>query len=598
MTNRVWQAGDLKAEFEDGGLRYVTWRGVEIARGIYAAVRDRDWGTVMPRLHDLVVTETGEEVAASFTCEHLREEIDFVWAGKIRISPRRIRFDFDGLARSSFLRNRIGFCVLHPMEFAGKALTVQTADETVEGVFPEAISPHQPFKRIQAMTYEPIPGLRVRMTFHGDLFEMEDQRNWTDASYKTYCTPLDLPFPVRVQAGERIRQSLEMEVVALPADGQSAYSAFAGMSTMSVTDEPCCRLPEIGFTLADSACTEGELFTLKALQPSFLRLVLDLTQPDWLRLLQSAAETAGRLGCDLELETIAGDIREMDSLLTWIADRAAPVRRVLPFRNGEYVSDGQLLQAVKGMSESRGLTLEVGGGTRAYYAEFNRARLPLDQMEFAAYTVNPQVHAFDERSIMETLDAQTVTALDATNKTGKPLVIGPITLKPRLNPNATSGLSLTVREQSDARLNTLFAAAWSLGSVAALSRPHVKGIIYFALAGPLGLVEGERIRPPFQVFKDLAVYQGATVLQIKGQPGSIAVLALRKGERRRILLANLTAARVETELVPGDCIPESLATYSDDRMIPVNRECPPKGRVRIALGPYGYCRLDAVSRKR
>lgn len=29
--------------------------------------------------------------------------------------------------------------------------------------------------------------------FEGDVFEMEDQRNWTDASYKTYCTPWGCP---------------------------------------------------------------------------------------------------------------------------------------------------------------------------------------------------------------------------------------------------------------------------------------------------------------------------------------------------------------------------------------------------------------------
>ena len=51
------------------------------------------------------------------------------------------------------------------------------------------------------------------MRFAGDVFEMEDQRNWTDASYKTYCTPLALPFPVEIPEGARISQSVTLTLI-------------------------------------------------------------------------------------------------------------------------------------------------------------------------------------------------------------------------------------------------------------------------------------------------------------------------------------------------------------------------------------------------
>ena len=38
----------------------------------------------------------------------------------------------------------------------------------------------------------------------GETFETEDQRNWSDASFKTYGTPLHLPFPVEVEEGTRV----------------------------------------------------------------------------------------------------------------------------------------------------------------------------------------------------------------------------------------------------------------------------------------------------------------------------------------------------------------------------------------------------------
>lgn len=51
---------------------------------------------------------------------------------------------------------------------------------------------------------------------------MEDQRNWTDASYKTFCTPLHLPYPVRVRKGVRIDQAVELGILSLRRLGAEA----------------------------------------------------------------------------------------------------------------------------------------------------------------------------------------------------------------------------------------------------------------------------------------------------------------------------------------------------------------------------------------
>ena len=112
------------------------------------------------------------------------------------------RFSMDGTAHSTYLRNRIGFCVLHPMSCAGKDCVVEHVDGSLtQGVFPAEIAPHQPFRDIRAITHEVTSELQAEVRMEGDTFEMEDQRNWTDASYKTYCTPLDLAFPVEIAAG-------------------------------------------------------------------------------------------------------------------------------------------------------------------------------------------------------------------------------------------------------------------------------------------------------------------------------------------------------------------------------------------------------------
>ncbi len=129
------------------------------------------------------------------------EEIDFEADISIISSPgNRLTLEMKGTANSTFLKNRIGFCILHPLQnCAGHECIITHPDGSIStGRFPEEISPHQPFRNIRRMRWKINDSLEARLQFDGDIFETEDQRNWTDASYKTYSTPLDQPYPVEV----------------------------------------------------------------------------------------------------------------------------------------------------------------------------------------------------------------------------------------------------------------------------------------------------------------------------------------------------------------------------------------------------------------
>ena len=134
----------------------------------------------------------------SARCE--RDAILFWCAGCMSATGGELCCEFHGEAKSNFRRNRIGFCVLHPiLECAGKAARFTTPDgRQHEGRFPDEIAPYQPFLELKTFTWNPGQGITATLAFEGDVFEMEDQRNWTDASFKTYCTPLARPLPVPV----------------------------------------------------------------------------------------------------------------------------------------------------------------------------------------------------------------------------------------------------------------------------------------------------------------------------------------------------------------------------------------------------------------
>lgn len=603
MEPIVLELGELRAELEDGGLRYLTCQGTEIVRGIYAAVRDRDWGTVTPRIEDLQITEADGGKTVRFRSVHAEGDIDFIWNGTIRMEPGRLRFDFEGEARSSFLKNRIGFCVLHPMSFAGLPVEMVTMTGRVQGKFPERISPHQPFKEIKEMSYAPVSGMRVRMVFEGDVFEMEDQRNWTDASYKTYCTPLELPFPVRVEAGQQIRQSIEIRIAAEP--GAAASGNRTDVVRVEVGSEFKRKLPGIGFMLPDGEPGERERDWLKQLRPSHVRLVLDLSADGWRTKMESAVRWAALYGCGIELELLTETDERLRELARLIGSESWPIRRVLPFRPGKFVSDKELIRSVKQAFGEAGLSIPVGGGTRTYYAEHNRASLPLEDMDFTAYSINPQVHAFDDRSLMETVFCQPVTAADAAAKTGLPLHIGPITLKPRINPKATSGDgSIGIADQADERQSALFGAAWTLGSVAAMSlegTEALQSLTYYELFGPIGLVNGQA-NPLYVVFRDLTEDPAAELTAVSRSSDRVAALALRSGSRLRVLLANLTGAGLETEITAGAYASATVRVLDEQAMESLRSEpsaaaaARPAGKdsetVPVTLGPYAYACVD------
>ena len=211
------RAGPLSLIYEQGDLRYIKLGDREVIRRVYVAIRDQNWGTVQPFFANVRMDITGDSFLISYDVENKLGEVDFAWKANITGDAQgTITFRMDGIARTTFMRNRIGFCVLHPAACAGAACVVEHIDNSAEKAHLPAIivadQPVQPFAEMRSMTHEVIPGLWAKVLFSGDIFEMEDQRNWTDASFKTFCTPLRLPYPVEIKQGTRIVQSVTLSI--------------------------------------------------------------------------------------------------------------------------------------------------------------------------------------------------------------------------------------------------------------------------------------------------------------------------------------------------------------------------------------------------
>jgi len=644
------RAGPLTLVFdpETVFLRRICLGDREVIRGIYAAVRDRDWGTVPPRLATLESRIEADSFDLAFEADCRREEIHFRWRGRILgASDGTLSFDFDGEALTGFLRNRIGFCVLHPIrECAGARARLERADGARAALrFPSLIEPQivgrASFRDLRALAHEVLPGLWAELRFEGDVFEMEDQRNWTDASFKTYCTPLELPFPAPVEPGTRIRQRVTLRFTdegAAPCASPSACEIGSGPEAPQGADltfpsAPAQALPKWGLGLASHGrtLTPRETQRLASLGLAHLRADLRLADAGrWRPALERLAEQAQSLGAGMELAVHLPSAEARTALRQLrenLQAQSANLARVLVFREGEPASTPETLRLAR--AELGCLGAPIGGGADAHFCELNReqalGRFGLAEAEFVAWPMTPQVHAFDDLSVMESLEAQPDALATARAFAGeRPLVISPITLKPRFNAVATSPESAPAPEDfaalADPRQESLFASAWTLGSLAALTRAGAANVTLFETTGARGVMTAEddvnhpgsrrpapgAVFPVFCLLAAMAGFKRGAALET-GPGRELAGLCL-VGERGhlRVLLANLTArpqrARVRVEAVSArvrmlDAGTVEEAVRAPERLLADMPNAQPgaDGCLTLLLQPYALAMADFTS---
>lgn len=624
------QVGPLSLLYEEGSLRGIRLGRVELVRQIYSAVRDHNWGTVPGKLHNVTLHIEPDQFEIHFESIHQQNEIDFRWHGHIQGHPEGIiRFQMIGVAHSRFQRNRIGFCVLHPMSCAGNPCRLEQVDGTVvESQFPVSISPHQPFKMIRTLAHEYAPGQWVEVRMEGDTFEMEDQRNWIDASYKTYCTPLEVPFPVTVETGTRIEQTITLRLLNPPTVVNQMDDERL---TVRFDDAPGIPLPLIGLAtashgeaLSDSACER-----LRQLKLAHLRVDVRFGRADWADRFTADVRAAQCMDVPLEIALhLAQDAEsELAMFVRLWKSLDVPVVRYLIFKQGEKSTRAAWLHLARRVL---GDQVPLVGGTDAFFAELNRERPEYDAMDGVVYSINPQVHAFDDVSLGETLQAQATTVETARTFAGtKPIHVGPATFKMRWNPNATAPQPPPepdeLPSQADPRQMSLFGAGWTLNSIKYLALGGAASLTYYETTGYTGIMATESgsalpewfwnipggVYPMYHIFADFGDFRGGEMIALHStDPMRIDGCVLRRGDRLRYLLANMTRqpqvgsltlpggvrANLELRRLDSDTAeyamrePEAYRAGSGEILTLAG------GQLDLLLPPFAVFTLDQVSR--
>jgi D-apionolactonase len=577
LVGRTLKAGALSAEFDSGNLRYVRLNGVEVLRAIAFLVRDENWGTYTPTISDLVIDQRDDAFSVSYRAVCSRPGQEIAYTASIEGNADG-SLEFKGTAKPStdFLTARTGFVVLHPLQgVAGQTLEVLHVDGTkVRDKFPELVNPDCPFRDIRALSHEALPGLWASVRMEGEAFEMEDHRNWTDASFKTYVRPLAKPWPYTIAAGEVVEQSVRLSFSgALP-----PAAAMPNTQPIEVAIGKAAKnnVPPIGLGIpaeeAQHALDQVEL--LKMLGPKFLVCHFDPRLNHGVVLLRQYRRLCTEIKADCaleivvtsldnyrgELQRIAGYVEDADLRLASVA--LCPVGHLKSVLPGGTYPPAPSLEDLYAAGREAFPRAKLGGGMFSFFTELNRKRPPAQLLDFVTNTTCPIVHAADDRSVMETLEALPWQIKSARSFIGAAAHrVGPSGLGCRDNPHGATytfnpdNLRVCLAKM-EPRQRAIFSAAWTLGYVATLAKSGVAAISMAAPTGPLGVIyrKTDYAQPYFDVLSAPAVYpvfhtlSGLTrgcgqklVDAESSHPAKVQCLAYRDRNGTTLWIANLTA---------------------------------------------------------
>jgi hypothetical protein len=620
------QVGQLSAELEDGNLRYIRFNGREMLRAISYIVRDKNWGTYRPQIENLTVQR--DDTSFSVTYEAVVGDASQQLRYRANIEGRTngaLSFEAEAEPTTRFVTNRTGFVVLHPIAgVAGEPCQIEHVDgRLVESRFPALVDPVQPMLDLRALSHRFAPGLTLTCRMEGDTFEMEDQRNWCDASYKTYVRPLARPWPYALEPGTPVRQRVLLTVTgSAAARGASPGPRLAAPNMLG-------SVPALGIGLEPrlARATLDAAATLKSACPDHVICFHDPGLGHSKDTLALQVEAAHALGAEAWLEAVirqvdgfAGEIQQLAALArslgapfrTLLLSPASDLKSTLP---GAVWPPCPPAEALYRAARAAFPGVQLGGGMFSFFTELNRKRPPVTLLDFVTFTTSALVHAGDDRSVTEGLEA--LPALARSTKSfidGKPYHVGPSAIGMRMNPYGAAPMENpnNIRQamsRMDPRQRGLIGAAFALGYFANFAREDAQSITLGGGVGEFGHIHASfayaqpwydqhpgSLYPNFHVLRGLSGLKHNRLIDAASSiPRDLQAIGAEGRAGREIWLANLTGAPLDTAL--WDEVTGAISVLDEDsfEMAAVDPAYMDRTRAfraaSLALKPYAVVRL-------
>jgi hypothetical protein len=224
---------------------------------------------------------------------------------------------------------------------------------------------------------------------------------------------------------------------------------------------------------------------------SHYRTDLRLSDDNWRQVLKESLEESRTLKAPLEMALFLTGVKDIPQITDIQTDPNA-IRQIIVLQQDKDCIGNALLNQVVPLLRERFPDALIGAGTDSHFAGLNRSDINPDGLDFVSYALHPQVHAFDDLTLMENAAAQQYSVQTAKHKYGIPVHVSPVTLHDRAI--------------ADARLHSDLGAAWTLASLRALTAAGASSVTYFEALGEKGIAGYETAFTPYpllEIFLDL-----------------------------------------------------------------------------------------------
>ena len=526
-------------------LRNIKYNDIEILKLISFLVRDKNWNNYTPDIIKTTSYNKNNTLHFEFDLKYGdTEELEVKIL--ISIGDNSLKLMASGKFLTDFWTNRIGFNLLLPLEgVVGQEVKVTKSDNTVEKIkFPLNIKPDQPMIKFNNLSYDMFNSINLNIQFKGIHFEMEDQRNWGDASYKIYSGSLLDPFPYKENQGSLFHQEIEIKIK----EQNNTVAVDRNHNALPVNLKEEYEMPKLGIKINNASDLNDHInadfiYHLVDFEKKNLQKQDFFNQPIYLIALIKHSKKITDIMDDIS-EYIALNEIKLDRLLICPkiylnSFQPAGEWPVVP-NLGEYYREAKIHFP----------NTKIISGMVTNFTELNRKR-PDGSYDGINFSFTPIVHDASDYGVLDTPNSLKYILNTIQNfSKDTPMHIGPITLGMHYNPYGESladnpNTNRLEMAEIDYRHDSLISLTWSIAVFSEIISKNTKYITFASLKGLHGIMTNEnQKRPLFYLYEVLQYFNDAKIFKIN-KINSIFGVKLLKDSEVYYLLANTSSSNEE-----------------------------------------------------
>ncbi|MDC3075196.1 hypothetical protein OA258_02030 [Pelagibacteraceae bacterium] len=458
-------------------------------------VRDKNWNNYDPKILNYE-ENFDSSLEYIFDLEYGIAEI-LKTRNTILFSENSITLSSEGEFLTEFWTNRIGFNLLIPLQnhVGSNIIVSKETGVKEEKKFPVFITPDQPILKFKKLAYTLGDSLLVNINFEGILFEMEDQRNWGDASYKIYSGSLLDPFPYLEKEGSNFSQTVKIDLV------NKKQRSFPSKNIVNIDNSISYKFPKIGIKIDSPILPDDNLIN----NFDYYYYLIDFTK-DFTNV---TLRSQNKVFLVALVDHINDPAKELTKIYNFITENTINLDKILicpkiylnSFQPaGEWPKAPELNEYYK-IAKKMFSHSQIVTGMVTNFTELNRKR-PKVFYDLVSFSFTPIVHDSSDFGVLNT--PETIPYIFKTLKkfsNSCDVHIGPISIGMHFNPygeslvNNKKKIRLEMAD-SDPRHDELFSLTWTLAIFIQSINKESKYFTFNSIYGHHGILNKDNTKRP------------------------------------------------------------------------------------------------------